>query len=294
MNIWENAVITNKGVELEAKKLAGGTIRITSIKTGAGTVPVSQLPEQLAVSNIKQSCTLQDIRMDGNTAIIPVYLTNNGLTEAYQLRQVGFYTTDSDGNEILYAITQNTEPRYIPSEAEMPGYSLYWTFHFTMDNNVNLTVNVDPASYITTKTLKNAIASEIIDISDQFVMNPDDSILEMTNKSTYNNLTGHVDINLRIKGRFRYSAAEYLYLLMIWKDYAPDMAVPLVISHVSDGLLIYHPSAVFYGTLFPNEAEQFAEVKVACTEVLDDVEVELFVKASYYIEPGRYVKPNIY
>lgn len=146
-NIWENAVITNKGVELQAKILAGEEINIVSVKTGSGTVPASQLNDQLAVANVKQTCVVQQIVTDGSTAIVPVYLSNEGLTEAYTLRQVGFYAKDSDGEEILFAIAQNTEPRYIPSETEMAGYSLFWKFHFTMSNNVNLSAEVDLAGY---------------------------------------------------------------------------------------------------------------------------------------------------
>lgn len=148
-NIWENAVITNKGVELQAKILAGGTITITKVKTGAGTVPITQLNEQLAVSNVKQTASVQPFEKNGNIVVVPVMVSNEGLTTAYDLRQVGFYATDPDEGEILYAIAQNTEPRQIPTAAESPGYALYWKFHFALSNDVNLEVEVDHSGFIT-------------------------------------------------------------------------------------------------------------------------------------------------
>jgi len=156
-NIWENAVITNKGVELQAQILAGGNIPITAIRTGSGTVPVSQLNDQMELSNVKQTCLFQPIMVNGNTAIIPVILANAGLAEGYTLRQVGFYARDMDGEEILFALAQNSEPRYIPSEAEMPNYSLTWNFHFGLSNNVNLIIESDPAGLVTPKHLEERL-----------------------------------------------------------------------------------------------------------------------------------------
>lgn len=148
-NIWENAIITNKGISLQAKVMAGGEIELTSIKVGAGSVPIDRLAVQTAVSNIKQTATVNGFRRTGNTAIIPVYLTNEGVTQAYDLYQVGFYANDPDEGEILYAIAQCTTPKHIPTETEMPLYSLTWNFHFTMSNEQNLTVNIASALYVT-------------------------------------------------------------------------------------------------------------------------------------------------
>lgn len=36
MNIWENTVITEKGLALQTKLLDGATLRITKVEAGAG------------------------------------------------------------------------------------------------------------------------------------------------------------------------------------------------------------------------------------------------------------------
>lgn len=148
-SIWENAVITNKGMELQAKLMLGGTVNLTSVKVGAGSVPVVNLKIQTAVSDIKQTATVQTLRTEEYTAIVPVLLTNQGVTEEYYLRQVGFYATDPDEGEILYAIAQNTEPKLIPTDADMPGFSLVWNFYFNLSNEVNMTATITPAGMAT-------------------------------------------------------------------------------------------------------------------------------------------------
>lgn len=154
-NVWENAVITNKGIALQAKMLAGGkAVKITSVKSGSGSVQVAALMNQENVSGIKQSLTIKPLQKIDHTVILTAMLTNDGVTSAYDLRQVGFYAEDPDEGEILYMIAQNTESRHVPTEAEVPGYSLIWNFHLTLSNGVNIEVNVNPAGYVTEGNLE--------------------------------------------------------------------------------------------------------------------------------------------
>lgn len=278
-NIWENAVITNQGVELESRILAGEEITITSIKSGAGSVPVSQLPEQLAVSNIKQTCILQPIKMNGNTAIIPVLLTNLGLTEAYELRQIGFYAKGADGKEILYAIAQNTEKRYIPSEAEMPEYSLYWKFHFTMDNNVNLTANVDPAGLMSIQAVKDLIKDSIVSAG---TLRETDGIQIRDKKFVYDKLTGRVDIQYLIilqSGKSLLTTAYTDVLTMPSSKYVPSGSKPLfVMSHeIPD---------TYKGTTFEGYINGQALKVRPSQNIASTGTVKLFLQASYFIDPG--------
>lgn len=156
---WEKAVITDKGFALLTKSMvgAGGEITITSVKAGAGSTPVSELGKQTDVLDIRQVLNLQPMRRSGDTAIIPVYLSNTGRTESYDLRQVGFYAEDPDEGEILYAIAQNSEARHIPTEAEAPGYALVWNFHFSLSNDVSLKVTVNPSGAATNADLEAAL-----------------------------------------------------------------------------------------------------------------------------------------
>lgn len=145
--VWEKSVITKKGFALIAKSMVGvgGVISITSVKAGAGTVPVDQLEDQTDVTDFRQTLTMQQPEYGVDTALIPVYLSNIGLTSAYDLRQVGFYADDPDEGEILYAIAQNTNARTVPAEAEAPGWGLVWNFHLTMANETVIQVKLNPA-----------------------------------------------------------------------------------------------------------------------------------------------------
>lgn len=163
MYTWENAIITRKGLALLSKLTSGNTLYLTRAASGSGFVDPDILVNMNAMSNEKQSMTFatQSYPEEGKCAV-PVRLTNTGLSEGYQARQVGIYAFDPDEDEILFLIAQamteegNPEPKgtKIPSESEMPGYSAEWTFYIEYGQADDVTVVVDPSNTITEKAVK--------------------------------------------------------------------------------------------------------------------------------------------
>ena len=161
MNIWSNAVITNAGLALLAKLTAGSTLTITKAQTGAGTVAVSALPSQTAVTSPQQTLTIRSLATpEAGTAALTCYLVNDTLSASYTATQIGVYAQDPDDGEILYFIVQaaSGEGTVVPSNTEMPGYTAEWTFYFTYGNATSVSVTVSPAN-----TVSQTQAQQMID-----------------------------------------------------------------------------------------------------------------------------------
>lgn len=157
MNIWENAVITNKGLALQAKLISGTTLTITRAVTGSGYVSPTLLAQQTAVSNPEQALAFRPISYpETGKVAVPAYLTNDDLQTGYTAMQVGFYATDPDEGEILYFIAQAASGTgtVVPSESEMPGYTAEWTFYFKYGQADEVDVTVDPANTISRTEFK--------------------------------------------------------------------------------------------------------------------------------------------
>ena len=165
-NIWSNAVITTQGLNLQAKLIAGTTLNITKAQAGAGSVSVSDLPTQTAVTNPMQTLNLRPSSLPTpGTAAVPVYLENNSLSSGYTAMQIGIFAQDPDDGEILYFIAQadagtGTE---IPSASEMPGFTAEWTFYFAYGQASTVNVTVDPANTVSqaqaTTMINQAVSS---------------------------------------------------------------------------------------------------------------------------------------
>lgn len=148
MKLWENTVLTEKGIALQNKMFDGQTLKITGAKAGAGEVPPVNLRQQTQITDERQEITLQPVRTEDGKAVIPVLLENTEVKEGYELHQIGFYAEDPDEGEILYCIAQTTEGKKIPSAAESPGFSITWNFCFQNSDTAPFEVVLDSAGLV--------------------------------------------------------------------------------------------------------------------------------------------------
>lgn len=156
MATW-STTITNKGLSLLTKQVAGSTLTFTKVVSGSGTVPIVNLKEQTAVSNIKQTLSVQGIDVKGNQYTIGTILSNASVTTAYYLSQIGIYATAPDDGEILFAIAQIDEARQIPTKDNSPGFSLEFAFTFNNSAGTNVEITQDMAGYVTREELDNTV-----------------------------------------------------------------------------------------------------------------------------------------
>lgn len=155
--MWENTALTNKGRTLQSKLTAGNTLKITSVKSGAGKVSVLDMREQTEVQNIKQELTLQSVVVKNTQAELFVLLENVNLEDSYELWQVGIYAEDPDEGEILYCLSQAKEGKLVPCAKESPGFSITWKFQFEISDDVPIEVNINPSGLIPVETLEEKI-----------------------------------------------------------------------------------------------------------------------------------------
>lgn len=148
MNIWENAVLTDKGTALQAKLVDGQTLHITKVVSGGAKVPVVNLRQQTNVTDGGKEITLQPVRIEGDKTILPVLLENIGLEEGYDLWQVGIYAQDPEEGEILYCLAQASEAKHIPSATEGPGFSITWDFVIKISNTAPFEVDVNSVGLV--------------------------------------------------------------------------------------------------------------------------------------------------
>ena len=155
------SVITNQGRILQNKQVAGATIKFTRVVAGTDVIPVVDLRTQTAIVNIKQVLSIQSIKQNNEeqTYTIQVLLENTKLAESYNLSQVGFYATDPDDGEILYAVAQLDVVKKIESTADMPGYTLEMNFKFQNSGNATVEMNFNPDELMTREGV-NAIVKE--------------------------------------------------------------------------------------------------------------------------------------
>ena len=106
MNI--QGTYTNKGLALTAKTAAGACLRVTRVVGGSGHP--TDVPNAVALPEIRQTLTVGEARCTGNTAVLPVTLAAVGQRSTYTLAELGVYAEAPDEGEILYCVYRLDEP----------------------------------------------------------------------------------------------------------------------------------------------------------------------------------------
>lgn len=144
------AVITDAGVALQNRLIAGETLQITGVKAGAGSVPVTDLRAQTELQDVKQALSIVNKQVSDQSTVLMVQLTTVGLSSGYNLQQLGVYAkAQGEDEEILFAILQEEAPMPIPSETEKPRYAVTFYLEFILTNDNTIEININPAAYVT-------------------------------------------------------------------------------------------------------------------------------------------------
>lgn len=150
MATWANTVVTQLGLNLQAKLEASTQLTLTKAVTSTNYVNPDTLIRQTTMPNQKQTLILNDvIPMEGGKAVFPITLTNINLTESYTLHQIGVFATDPDLGEILYFIAQAEQPDPIPTAAELPDFTITYRFNMIKANAGNIVATIDPTALAT-------------------------------------------------------------------------------------------------------------------------------------------------
>lgn len=162
---WQDAAVTDSGVEMLNEWMAGRSITITSAYGGTGTVAVEELMAQTGLADRRQKLHLLGEENGADGKVVQVQVSNAGLEEEYELNQVGVYAAldvdrDPDAEERLLFIMQDVKGVTVPAAADVSFLlELYCLIGIT--NNGRFQVSVDSAGVVTAAFLRESLASAV-------------------------------------------------------------------------------------------------------------------------------------
>ena len=157
----DNIVLTEKGLALRDKLNAGQTTAtFTRFCTSSAEYDQSELGAltELKDSKLESAVTNLEIRED-HTMVISGAVDNKSLQEGYYITLIGLYAKETDGEEILFAVSKVSSPMYMPEiSGALSGMSI--RFSVKIENSDSINVTVDPTTAATLGDL-NALRSEV-------------------------------------------------------------------------------------------------------------------------------------
>lgn len=157
----DNIVITQKGQALRTKLNAGQTTaEFTRFCTSSETYEISELEALIVLKDVKQESEVKNLEIrEDHTIIISGAVDNSTLQEGYYITLIGLFAKESDGEEILFAVSKVSSPMYMPEKSgALSGMSI--RFSTKIDNVESINVTVDETTSATIGDL-NAMKEEV-------------------------------------------------------------------------------------------------------------------------------------
>lgn len=154
---WSNATMTDVGADLQAKVNAGKTkLTFTKIKVGSGVNATNPLALTDVISS-KWETTNFVVKQEGKIVSVDTFITNNGITEAFRMSEIGLFAQDPDKGEVLYAYLTDPEPDRMPAEGGSVVVSQELTIGMVFSNTGNVSLTVNMGALVTNEQLTEAV-----------------------------------------------------------------------------------------------------------------------------------------
>ena len=154
---WSNATMTDVGADLQAKVNAGKTkLTFTKIKVGSGVNATNPLALTDVLSS-KWETTNFVVKQEGKIVSVDTFITNNGITEAFRMSEIGLFAQDPDKGEVLYAYLTDPEPDRMPAAGGSVVVSQELTIGMIFSNTGNVSLTVNMGALVTHEQLTEAV-----------------------------------------------------------------------------------------------------------------------------------------
>lgn len=157
---WNGLVLTKKGQLLQAKVGTGVVLALTKMKLGSGVLPNGTSLEDLTdlvAPEQNVGIASKEVLTDQKICKISATITNIGLSAGYYVRELGVFANDPDDGEILYAVTSDSAPDYLPPEGGSTAVSQEFAVYIAASNASDVNVSIDPGALATMGYVETAI-----------------------------------------------------------------------------------------------------------------------------------------
>jgi hypothetical protein len=158
---WNNAVVTNTGIAMLQQVLGGATLTLDGAVGGTGTVSAASLMAQTALKTQKQTFDIVGVTNETNGKKVNILIVSDGLATGYTMNQVGIWAHVGSNPSALFAIIQDEPGIIIPSETDIPDFSLNFYVVIDFSNESEFTLSVDTSALVSVGMMNTALSTKL-------------------------------------------------------------------------------------------------------------------------------------
>lgn len=161
MGYYAKQIVTNRALEAIARAEAlQSVLTFTAVKTGTGIYTqqeISKLDDAVSLKEVKQSFPVHSITAKEKMLRIESVISNEGVTEEYQIREIGVFARENEGEEFLVTISLCTDRQAVVPVFENVPIETIITDYLAVSNTENFTIDYRSGVYVTVEELRRVV-----------------------------------------------------------------------------------------------------------------------------------------
>ena len=160
MSEWNGMILTQKGLNLQAKVEAGECeLELLRVELGSGTPGEGEnVQEFTALKKHEIDVGISDkTPKDGGICTITGIITNQNVNIGFYAKEMGVIANDPDDGEILYMYATDNNPDFVPAKTSKYVVNASYSINVAISNAEMINATIDSAGLVTVSVLNHYI-----------------------------------------------------------------------------------------------------------------------------------------
>ena len=151
---WSGGQLTSVGRDLQIKVEAGQCkLELTKIKLGDGAENIASVDPMTDLVGPKAVFGISSITAKDGMCTVTGVVSSSNVSAGFYAREWGLFAKDPQRGEILYMISLDSAPDFVPPASAALRQSATYAMNIAVANAANITVKIDPAGLVNTEML---------------------------------------------------------------------------------------------------------------------------------------------
>ena len=151
---WEGGILTAAGRILQAKVEAGALLKLTKMQLGDGSETKDDIEDMVELKSPRYDISITGTTADDGVCTVSGSVSTKYVETGFYARELGLFAEDPDRGEILYMLSLDTVPDFVPPySAGIPSTAEY-RMRIGVASTDNFVINIDPDGLATIRQVR--------------------------------------------------------------------------------------------------------------------------------------------
>ena len=154
MSNWASGILTAAGRILQAKVEAGETLELTKLQLGDGLETKADIDAMIKLSSPREDIKITGTSAENGVCKVSGIISSKNVETGFYARELGLFAKDPDLGEVLYMLSIDSEPDFVPPKSLNALVTAEYTMNIAVASVDNFVVDIDSDGLATLRQIK--------------------------------------------------------------------------------------------------------------------------------------------